>query len=699
MNIFEKISKELNIKLNQVEQTVKLIDEGNTIPFIARYRKEVTGNLDDEVLRNLDEKLKYLRNLEARKEDVIRLIFELGELTDEIKSEITKAQTLSRVEDIYLPFRPKKRTRATIAKEKGLKELSDLILNRKLTDKNFKKEVSKFINEEKEVLTTEDAIDGAIDIIAEKISEDKDFRDILRNDAKKNGYLISEKGKEENNVYDMYYEFKEKINLLVPHRILAINRGEKEKALKVSIVLNDEKNISDILFSLCMDKENFCYEFLKRAVVDGYNRLLFPQIETEIRNDLKEMADEKSIEVFSKNLKPYIMQSPILDRVVLGIDPGFRTGCKVAVISKTGSLLSYTNIYPTKPQEKIKEAKEILTKLIKKYDVKLIAIGNGTASRETEKVIVELIDELKIKDLFYSIVNEAGASIYSASKLGQEEFPDLDVTVRGAISIARRIQDPMAELVKIEPKHIGVGQYQHDVNQKKLDETLSSVVEDCVNKVGVDVNTASFSLLSYISGISKTMAKNLVSYRDENGIFKNREEIKKVKGIGPKAFTQAAGFLRIRNGENPLDNTAVHPESYDVAKQLYKKDLDKIDIFKISKELNVGELTLKDIIEELKRPGRDIRSDMPKPILRSDILSIEDLKVGMTLKGTVRNVVDFGAFVDIGIKNDGLVHISQISNKYIKHPSEVLKVSDIVDVKILEIDLEKQKVKLTMKNI
>lgn len=699
MNIFEKISKELNIKLNQVEQTVKLIDEGNTIPFIARYRKEVTGNLDDEVLRNLDEKLKYLRNLEARKEDVIRLIFELGELTDEIKSEITKAQTLSRVEDIYLPFRPKKRTRATIAKEKGLKELSDLILNRKLTDKNFQKEVSKFINEEKEVLTIEDAIDGAIDIIAEKISEDKDFRDILRNDAKKNGYLISEKGKEENNVYDMYYEFKEKINLLVPHRILAINRGEKEKALKVSIVLNDEKNISDILFSLCMDKENFCYEFLKRAVVDGYNRLLFPQIETEIRNDLKEMADEKSIEVFSKNLKPYIMQSPILDRVVLGIDPGFRTGCKVAVISKTGSLLSYTNIYPTKPQEKIKEAKEILTKLIKKYDVKLIAIGNGTASRETEKVIVELIDELKIKDLFYSIVNEAGASIYSASKLGQEEFPDLDVTVRGAISIARRIQDPMAELVKIEPKHIGVGQYQHDVNQKKLDETLSLVVEDCVNKVGVDVNTASFSLLSYISGISKTMAKNLVSYRDENGIFKNREEIKKVKGIGPKAFTQAAGFLRIRNGENPLDNTAVHPESYDVAKQLYKKDLDKIDISKISKELNIGELTLKDIIEELKRPGRDIRSDMPKPILRSDILSIEDLKVGMTLKGTVRNVVDFGAFVDIGIKNDGLVHISQISNKYIKHPSEVLKVSDIVDVKILEIDLEKQKVKLTMKNI
>lgn len=699
MNIFEKISKELNIKLNQVEQTVKLIDEGNTIPFIARYRKEVTGNLDDEVLRNLDEKLKYLRNLEVRKEDVIRLIFELGELTDEIKSEIIKAQTLSRVEDIYLPFRPKKRTRATIAKEKGLKELSDLILNRKLTDKNFQKEVSKFINEEKEVLTIEDAIDGAIDIIAEKISEDKDFRDILRNDAKKNGYLISEKGKEENNVYDMYYEFKEKINLLVPHRILAINRGEKEKALKVSIVLNDEKNISDILFSLCMDKENFCYEFLKRAVVDGYNRLLFPQIETEIRNDLKEMADEKSIEVFSKNLKPYIMQSPILDRVVLGIDPGFRTGCKVAVISKTGSLLSYTNIYPTKPQEKIKEAKEILTKLIKKYDVKLIAIGNGTASRETEKVIVELIDELKIKDLFYSIVNEAGASIYSASKLGQEEFPDLDVTVRGAISIARRIQDPMAELVKIEPKHIGVGQYQHDVNQKKLDETLSSVVEDCVNKVGVDVNTASFSLLSYISGISKTMAKNLVSYRDENGIFKNREEIKKVKGIGPKAFTQAAGFLRIRNGENPLDNTAVHPESYDVAKQLYKKDLDKIDISKISKELNIGELTLKDIIEELKRPGRDIRSDMPKPILRSDILSIEDLKVGMTLKGTVRNVVDFGAFVDIGIKNDGLVHISQISNKYIKHPSEVLKVSDIVDVKILEIDLEKQKVKLTMKNI
>ena len=438
-------------------------------------------------------------------------------------------------------------------------------------------------------------------------------------------------------------------------------------------------------------------KFLKEAVVDGYNRLLFPQIETEIRADLKEKADTQSIEVFGKNLKPYIMQSPILDRVVLGIDPGYRTGCKVAVISKTGSVLDHVNIYPTKPQEKIKESKDILAKLIKKYDVSLIAIGNGTASRETEKVVVELINELKKEDLFYSIVNEAGASIYSASKLGQEEFPDLDVTVRGAISIARRIQDPMAELVKIEPKHIGIGQYQHDVNQKQLTETLSDVIEDCVNKVGVDVNTASFSLLSYISGMTKTMAKNLVSYRDENGAFKNREEIKKVKGIGPKAYTQSAGFLRIRNGENALDNTAVHPESYEIAEKFYGQDLDKINVSKLSKELGVGELTLKDIIEELKRPGRDIREDMPKPILRSDVLSIEDLEVGMELKGTVRNVVDFGAFIDIGIKNDGLVHISQISNKYIKHPSEVLKVGDIVKVKILEIDLEKQKVKLTMR--
>lgn len=697
MNIFEQISKELNIKISQVENTVKLIDEGNTIPFIARYRKEVTGNLDDEILRNLEQKLQYLRNLEERKQDVIRLISELGELTVEIENEILKAETLSRVEDIYLPFRPKKRTRAIVAKEKGLKPLADMILDRKLSPCNFEKKVSEFLNSEKEVLTIDDAINGALDIIAEQVSEDKDFRDILREDANKNGILVSEKGKEENNVYDMYYEFSEKISTLPAHRILAINRGEKEKALRVSVKLNDEKNISDILFALCMDKDNFCYSFLEKAVNDGYSRLLFPQIETEIRATLKEKADEQSIEVFGKNLKPYIMQSPILDRVVLGIDPGYRTGCKVAVISKTGSVLDHVNIYPTKPQEKIKESKEILAKLIKKYGVSLIAIGNGTASRETEKVVVELIDELKNDNLFYSIVNEAGASIYSASKLGQEEFPDLDVTVRGAISIARRIQDPMAELVKIEPKHIGIGQYQHDVNQKKLDETLFSVIEDCVNKVGVDVNTASFSLLSYISGISKTMAKNLVAYRDENGSFKSRNEIKNVKGIGPKAFTQAAGFLRIRNGENPLDNTAVHPESYEIAQKLYGNDLDKVNISKLSKELEVGELTLKDIIEELKRPGRDIREDMPKPILRSDVLSIEDLEVGMELKGTVRNVVDFGAFIDIGIKNDGLVHISQISNKFIKHPSEVLKVSDIVKVKILEIDLEKQKVKLTMK--
>lgn len=697
MNIFEQIAKELNIKVGQVENTVKLIDEGNTIPFIARYRKEVTGNLDDEILRNLEQKLQYLRNLEQRKEDVIRLIDELGELTEELRKEIINAETLSKVEDIYLPFRPKKRTRATIAKEKGLKPLADLILDRKLNESNFEQKVSEFIDEEKEVLTIEDAMAGALDIIAEMVSEDKDFRDILRNDANKNGVLVSEKRKEENNVYDMYYEFSEKISKLPAHRILAINRGEKEKALKVSVKLSDEKNIDDILFSLCMDKSNFCYKFLKEAVVDGYNRLLFPQIETEIRSDLKEKADTQSIEVFGKNLKPYIMQSPILDRVVLGIDPGYRTGCKVAVISKTGSVLDHVNIYPTKPQEKIKESKDTLAKLIKKYDVSLIAIGNGTASRETEKVVVELINELKKEDLFYSIVNEAGASIYSASKLGQEEFPDLDVTVRGAISIARRIQDPMAELVKIEPKHIGIGQYQHDVNQKQLTETLSDVIEDCVNKVGVDVNTASFSLLSYISGMTKTMAKNLVSYRDENGAFKNRDEIKKVKGIGPKAYTQSAGFLRIRNGENPLDNTAVHPESYEIAEKLYGQDLDKLNVSKLSKELEVGELTLKDIIEELKRPGRDIREDMPKPILRSDVLSIEDLEVGMELKGTVRNVVDFGAFIDIGIKNDGLVHISQISNKYIKHPSEVLKVGDIVKVKILEIDLEKQKVKLTMR--
>lgn len=699
MNIFKTIANKLNIKEQQVEKTVALIDEGNTIPFISRYRKEVTGNLDDVVLRALDEELTYLRVLIKRKEDVLRLIEEQGNLTEEIKESIDKAEKLQEVEDIYLPFKPKKRTRATMAKERGLEPLAEFILSLEHSEKEIIEFAGSLVDEEKEVLNLEDALKGAMDIIAEKISETKEFREIIRTEARENGSISSSliENEEIDKTYEMYFDFSEKIKNLKAHRVLAMYRGESEKVLKLSFDFNDEKNQKRILNMLCKDKDSASYVYIKEALLDGYKRLLLPSIETEIRNELKEMADTESIKVFAENLKPYIMQPPIRDMAMIGLDPGYRTGCKVAVISEYGDVLDHTAIFPTKPREDIKGSKKVLTEFINKYNVKLIAIGNGTASRETEAMVASLIEDLGKKDLYYSIVNEAGASIYSASKLGNQEFPDLDVTIRGAISIARRIQDPMAELVKIEPQHIGVGQYQHDVNQKQLKETLETVVEDCVNSVGVDVNTASAALLNYVSGISKSVAKNIVMYKEENGPFKNRKELNKVKGLGPKSFTQCAGFLRIPDGDELLDNTAVHPESYEIAKKIILEDLDNLDIRKKAEELEVGYLTLKDIVEELKKPGRDPRDEMPKPILRSDVLSIDDLEEGMVLKGTVRNVVAFGAFVDIGIKNDGLVHISELSNKFVKNPSDIVKVSDIVDVKILSIDSKTGKVSLSMK--
>lgn len=703
MSIEKKIADLLNIKESQVEKTIQLLDEGNTIPFIARYRKEVTGNLTDEQLRVLEERLNYLRNLEKRKEEVIALIDGQGKLTDDIRKSVSDSQTLKDVEDIYLPFRPKKRTRAIIAKEKGLEPLAEYILNWSKDDCLVEKKAEEFINED--VPNIEDAVNGAKDIIAEMVSDKVEFRNILRKDAKKAGVLVSQKAKfdedkdEEAAVYEIYFDYEEKLTKVPSHRILAINRGEKEGYLKVSVKLFDEDNIFEIVMNIQNNRDYDSFKYIYDAVEDGYKRLLFPSIETEIRNELTQMADTQAIEVFATNIKPYIMQAPIKETVVMGLDPGYRTGCKLVVISKTGELLENTVIYPAKPKEDVEGSIAVMKKLIEKYGVGLIAIGNGTASRETESVVAKMLSENKDKKLSYTIVNEAGASIYSASKVGIEEFPNHDVTVRGAVSIARRIQDPMAELVKIEPKHIGVGQYQHDVNQKQLSETLNNVVGDLVNTVGVNLNTASSSLLSYVSGINKNVSKNIVEYKEENGPFTNRNQLKKVKGLGPKAFIQAAGFLRIPNGDNPLDNTAVHPESYDIAKELIGLDLESISIIEKSKELGVGELTLKDIIEELKRPGRDPREDMPKPILRSDVLSIDDLQVDMILKGTVRNVVDFGCFVDIGIKNDGLVHISEISEKFIKHPSDVVKVSDIVNVRIINIDKKRQKVGLSMKGL
>lgn len=704
MNIVKKIAQGLNIKEIQVEKAIELIDEGNTIPFIARYRKEVTGNLTDEILRELEIKLKYERNLEKRKEEVISSIESQDKMTPELLKLINEAESLKDVEDIYRPYIQKRQTRATKAKEKGLEPLSNFILTWKEGYGSIEEEAKKYINDEVE--SVEDALNGAKDIIAELISDAVVFRNVLRKDAKRDGILKVEKAKVEDkdekeaSTYEIYFDFEEKLTDLPSHRILAINRGEKLGFLKVSVKLSDEDNIFIIAMSLQKDKRCEAFKYINEAAEDGYKRLLFPSIENEIRSDLTEMAESQAINVFATNLKPYLMQAPIKKTVVMGLDPGYRTGCKLVVISENGELLYDTVIYPAKPKEDIVGSKKIMKELIEKYNVGLITIGNGTASRETEAVVSEMLNEEKFENkVYYTIVNESGASIYSASKIGIEEFPDKDVTVRGAVSIARRIQDPLAELVKIEPKHIGVGQYQHDVNQKKLSETLENVVEDCVNTVGVNLNTASPSLLSYVSGINSTVSKNIIEYKHENGEFKSRNELKKVKGLGPKTFTQAAGFLRIPESNNPLDNTAVHPESYKIAEKIMDMDLDNIDITKVSEDLGVGELTLKDIIEELKKPGRDPREDMPKPILRSDVLSIDDLEVGMELKGTVRNVVDFGAFVDIGIKSDGLVHISEMSDKYIKHPSEVVKVSDIINVKIISVDKQRQKVGLSMKGV
>ncbi|HIT71851.1 MAG TPA: RNA-binding transcriptional accessory protein [Candidatus Scatovivens faecipullorum] len=714
-NIYKKIAEELNIRENQVEAAVKLIDEGNTIPFIARYRKEVTGNLSDETLRNLGERLTYLRNLEARKEEIIRLIDEQGKLTDELTVKIASTMVLSELEDIYRPYRPKKRTRATIAKEKGLEPLANIIYLQ--AEKRDLYEIAKeYINKEKGVETEDDAIQGALDIIAENIADNADYRKKIKSFCFREAIITSKSIKEdEKSPYEMYYDFKEGILRIPSHRILAINRGEKEEFLKVKIEKPDEKILEYLKKQIIKDYKSLYYEPLSKVIEDSYKRLIEPSIEREIRNDLTERSEEKAIKVFGKNAKQLLLQPPIKGMTVMGFDPAYRTGCKIAVIDKTGKLLATTTVYPTEPQNDVEGAKNTLKALILKYDVNMIAIGNGTASRESEKFVSDMIKEIS-GNLYYAIVSEAGASVYSASKLATEEYPDINVSLRGAISIARRLQDPLSELVKIDPKAIGVGQYQHDVNQKKLSESLTGVVEDAVNSVGVDVNTATPSLLSYVSGINETVAKNIVKYRDENGELKTRKELLKVPKLGQAAFKQCAGFIRIFNGKNPLEVTAVHPESYEAAEKLLtilgysvdsltqkeklenlKNDLSKVNISKVSKELGVGELTLKDIIEELSKPGRDPREEMPKPILRSDVLKFEDLQEGMELTGTVRNVIDFGAFVDIGVKHDGLVHISEMSDKFIKNPSEIVSVGDIIKVKVIGIDREKQKVSLSMK--
>ena len=729
MQIIEMIALKLGVKNWQVEAAVKLIDEGNTIPFIARYRKEATGTLTDEQLRELGESLAYLRSLEERKAKVMESIEAQGKLTKELKASIEAAQTLVEVEDLYLPYRPKRRTRAGIAKEKGLQGLADYILALK-PGSDVRGEAARYVNEEKEVKDADEAIAGAMDIIAEQISDEARFRAWIREKTQARGTVVTAdkvrkktkddaetdektpaKLKERRSVYEMYFEYEEAVRRIPGHRVLAINRGEKEGFLSVKIAAPEE----DILFYLerqvtrgAKDPDPDAFSYIKAAVKDSYDRLIAPAIEREIRNQLTEDAEDGAIRVFASNLEQLLMQQPIAGKVVLGWDPAFRTGCKLAVADPTGRILDTKVIYPTAPQNKVREAKQELQKLVSKYNVSVISVGNGTASRESEQVIIEFIKEQK-KPLQYVIVNEAGASVYSASKLATEEFPQFDVGQRSAASIARRLQDPLAELVKIDPKAIGVGQYQHDMNQKKLDGALTGVVEKCVNRVGVDLNTASFSLLSYISGISKTVAKNIVSYREENGAFRNRRELLKVAGLGPKAFQQCAGFLRIRGGSQPLDETSVHPESYPAVEELMKsmglsmnresfKAAARMvkDPAKKAEELGIGELTLRDILQELEKPARDPREDMPAPVLRSDVLSMEDLKPGLKLKGTVRNIVDFGAFVDIGVHQDGLVHISKMSRKYIKHPLEVVRVGDVVEVTVLGVDAAKKRISLSM---
>lgn len=712
MDINKQISEELQIKLSQVEATVKLIDEGNTIPFIARYRKEVTGSLNDEVLRNLDERLKYLRNLEERKTTVIAAIEQQGKLTQELEKQIKEAATLVLVEDLYRPYKQKRRTRAIIAKEKGLEPLANII-TLQMINTPLEEEAKNYINEEKEVLTAQDAIAGAMDIIAESISDEANYRTYIRNITVKEGKLTSvTKDEKTESVFEMYYNFEEPIVKLAGHRVLAINRGENEKILTVKIVAPEDRILQFLRKKIIIRDNAYTTEVLENAIADSYQRLIAPAIEREIRSDLTENAENGAIKVFGKNLEQLLMQPPISNQVVLGWDPAFRTGCKLAVVDSTGKVLDTVVIFPTAPQMKVKEAKETVKKLINKYGITLISVGNGTASRESEQVIVELIKEVG-GNLHYVITNEAGASVYSASKLATEEFPNFDVGQRSAASIARRVQDPLAELVKIDPKSIGVGQYQHDMNQKKLGEALEKVVEDCVNKVGVDLNTASYSLLEYISGITKVIAKNIVQYREENGKFSDRKQLLKVAKLGPKAYEQCAGFMRIADGQNPLDQTSVHPETYDAAKELLEKLGYKVedikngkliglslmvkDYSKLSKDLGIGEITLRDIVKELEKPGRDPRDEMPKPILKSDVLDMKDLKPGMILKGTVRNVIDFGVFVDIGVHQDGLVHISQITDRYIKHPLDAVSVGDIVDVKVISVDAPKKRIALTMR--
>ena len=722
--IIKTIAEELNIRPTQVENTIKLIDEGNTIPFIARYRKEVTGGLSDEILRELGERLNYLRNLEQRKEEVIKSIDEQGKLTDEILQAVAIAKTLSEVEDIYRPYKQKKKTRATVAKAKGLEPLAKIIIEQKET-KPIEEIAKEYINidklseedkknKDKVVNNIEEAIQGALDIIAEDISDNAKYRKEIKRVLFREGLIVTKAAKDEKSNYEMYYEYSEPIKYIPSHRILAINRGEKEEFLKVKIEKPEEKILAYIERDIIKGETQFT-QMLKETIKDSFSRLIEPSIDREIRSDLTEKAEDKAIKVFGQNSKQLLLGAPIKGKTVMGFDPAYRTGCKIAVIDETGKVLDYTTVYPTEPQNDIEGAKKELLKLIEKDEVDMIAIGNGTASRESEMFVADMIKEAS-RPVHYVIVSEAGASVYSASKLATEEYPDINVSIRGAISIARRLQDPLAELVKIDPKAIGVGQYQHDVNQKKLAESLTGVVEDSVNKVGVDVNTATPSLLSYIAGINNTIAKNIVKYRDENGKLKNRKELLKVPKLGKVAFEQCAGFLRILDGDNPLEITAVHPESYEATEKLLGKlgfskedikdkeklqelrnKLKTVDISKTAKELEIGEMTLSDIIGELSKPGRDPREDMPKPILRSDVLKLEDLKEGMVLTGTVRNVIDFGAFVDIGVKHDGLVHISEMSDKFIKNPSEVVSVGDVVKVKVIKIDKERQKVGLSMK--
>lgn len=713
MDLNNKIAKELNVAKWQVEAAVKLIDEGNTIPFISRYRKEMTGSLNDEELRNLYDRLNYLRNLEDKKQQVISSIEEQGMLTEELKKQIIEAESLVAVDDLYRPYRPKRRTRATIAKEKGLDGLAQIILLQ-ITDKSIENEAEAYVDPEKEVNTASEAIDGAKDIIAETIADEAEYRTYIRKITFQQGMIQSTaKDPDLESVFEMYYNFTEPLAKVAGYRILALNRGEEKKILTISLETPEEK-INLYLENKIITRNNpNTSPALRDAIKDSYKRLIAPSIEREIRNELTEKAEDGAINVFGKNLNQLLMQPPITNKIVLGWDPAFRTGCKLAVVDATGKVLDTTVIYPTAPQNKVEESKLVLKKMIDRYGVNLISVGNGTASRESEMIIVDLLKELKTR-VEYIIVNEAGASVYSASKLATEEFPNFDVGQRSAVSIARRLQDPLAELVKIDPKSIGVGQYQHDMNQKKLGDALTAVVEDCVNKVGVDLNTASASLLAYISGISKTIAKNIVTYREENGAFKNRKELLKVSKLGPKAYEQCAGFMRISSGDNPLDATSVHPESYDAATKLLAilgftvNDITKtklegiaskiLDYKKMAADLSIGEITLKDMVKELEKPARDPRDEMPKPILRTDVLDMKDLKPGMLLKGTVRNVIDFGAFVDIGVHQDGLVHISQITDsKFIKHPLEAVSVGDIVEVKVLSVDPAKNRIQLTMK--